>query len=85
MWVTTPTSCRLGSTFGSSKSPEHGRSRFYVPGSYAGLDQRTDFAGEIELSVPVGEATLFVHWRRPTVGKTPRAGVKVGSTMSALA
>ncbi|AII49125.1 hypothetical protein KR52_08220 [Synechococcus sp. KORDI-52] len=37
--------------------------RFYVPGSYAGLDQRTDFAGELELSVPVGDATLFVHWK----------------------
>ena len=37
--------------------------RFYVPGSYAGLDPRTDFAGEIELSVPVGDATLFLHWQ----------------------
>ena len=38
--------------------------RFYVPGSYAGLDQRTDVAGEIELSVPVGDATLFLHWQQ---------------------
>ena len=38
--------------------------RFYVPGSYAGLDPRTDFAGEIELSVPVGDATLFLHWQQ---------------------
>ena len=38
--------------------------RFYVPGSYAGLDSRTDFAGEVELSVPVGDATLFVHWQQ---------------------
>jgi len=37
--------------------------RFYVPGSYAGLDSRTDYAGEIELSVPVGDATLFLHWK----------------------
>lgn len=38
--------------------------RFYVPGSYSGLDPRTDFAGEIELSVPVGDATLFLHWQQ---------------------
>ena len=38
--------------------------RFYVPGSYAGLDQRTDLAGEIGLSVPVGDATLFMHWQQ---------------------
>ena len=38
--------------------------RFYVPGSYAGLDQRTDFAGEIALSVPVGDVNLFLHWQQ---------------------
>ena len=38
--------------------------RFYVPGSYAGLDSRTDFVSEIELSVPVGDATLFLHWQQ---------------------
>jgi len=38
--------------------------RFYVPGSYAGLDQRTDLAGEVELSVPVGDATWFLHWQQ---------------------
>ena len=56
----------LGFTFGGdeiSLNMEAGP-RFYVPGSYAGLDQRTDFAGEIELSVPVGDATLFVHWQQ---------------------
>ena len=56
----------LGFTFGDdeiSLNFEAGP-RFYVPGSYAGLDQRTDFAGEIELSVPVGDATLFVHWQQ---------------------
>ena len=37
--------------------------RFYTPGSYSGLSQRTDFAGELEISVPVGDATLFVHWQ----------------------
>ena len=50
----------LGFTFGGdeiSLNIEAGP-RFYVPGSYAGLDQRTDFAGEIELSVPVGDATF---------------------------
>ena len=38
--------------------------RFYVPGSYAGLGQRTDFAGEIALSVPVGDVNLFLHWQQ---------------------
>jgi hypothetical protein len=37
--------------------------RFYVPGSYSGLGQRTDFAGEVEITVPVGDATLFAHWK----------------------
>ena len=56
----------LGFTFGGDEISlmiEAGP-RFYVPGSYAGLDPRTDFAGEIELSVPVGDATLFVHWQQ---------------------
>ena len=39
--------------------------RFYVPGSYSGLGQRTDFAGEISLSLPVGEnADIFAHWQQ---------------------
>ena len=56
----------LGFTFGGDEISlmiEAGP-RFYVPGSYAGLDSRTDYAGEIELSVPVGDATLFVHWQQ---------------------
>ena len=56
----------LGFTFGGDEISlmiEAGP-RFYVPGSYAGLDPRTDFAGEIELSVPVGDATLFLHWQQ---------------------
>ena len=39
--------------------------RFYVPGSYSGLSQRTDFASEVSLSIPVGEkADLFAHWQQ---------------------
>ena len=56
----------LGFTFGADEISlmiEAGP-RFYVPGSYAGLDQRTDVAGEIELSIPVGDATLFLHWQQ---------------------
>ena len=56
----------LGFTFGGdeiSLNIEAGP-RFYVPGSYSGLDQRTDFAGEIELSVPVGDASFFLHWQQ---------------------
>ncbi|MGB1775321.1 MAG: hypothetical protein ACPHGV_03175 [Synechococcus sp.] len=37
--------------------------RFYTPGHYSGLNQRTDFAGEVEVSVPVGDALLFAHWQ----------------------
>ena len=38
--------------------------RFYVPGSYSGLSQRTDFAGELEVAYPIGEKTvLFAHWK----------------------
>ena len=56
----------LGFTFGGDEISlmiEAGP-RFYVPGSYAGLDPRTDLAGEIELSVPIGDATLFLHWQQ---------------------
>ncbi|MED5382978.1 MAG: hypothetical protein VX481_00370, partial [Cyanobacteriota bacterium] len=51
--------------------------RFYVPGSYSGLDQRTDFAGEVALSVPIGDVTLFVHWQ-PTYSGTDAPGWGVG-------
>ena len=56
----------LGFTFGGDEISlmiEAGP-RFYVPGSYAGLDPRTDLAGEIELSVPIGDTTLFLHWQQ---------------------
>ncbi|CAI8169156.1 MAG: Uncharacterised protein [Prochlorococcus marinus str. MIT 9215] len=37
--------------------------RFYVPGSYSGLEQRTDFAGELGLTYPVASNTVvFAHW-----------------------
>ena len=68
MWVGNYTDPRLGLgfKFGDDEISlmiEAGP-RFYTPGSYSGLDQRTDYAGEIELSVPVGDATLFVHWQQ---------------------
>ena len=47
--------------------------RFYTPGSYSGLHQRTDFAGELEISVPVGQATLFAHWQ-PTYSSVNAPG-----------
>ena len=59
-------------------------SRFYVPGSYAGLDPRTDFAGEIELSVPVGDATLFLHWQQTHSRMMLQVGEKAGSIMLVL-
>lgn len=38
--------------------------RFYVPGSYSGLNSRTDFAGELEVAYPIKDNTvLFVHWQ----------------------
>lgn len=40
-----------------------GGPRFYNPGSYSGLSQRTDWGGEIELEYPVAEnVVLFAHW-----------------------
>ena len=65
----------VGFTIGSDQinvSIEAGP-RFYTPGSYSGLDQRTDFAGEIELLVPVGDANLFAHWQ-PTYSGTDAPG-----------
>ena len=68
MWVGNYTDPRVGLGFKFGKDEislmiEAGP-RFYTPGSYSGLNQRTDFAGEIELSVPVGDALLFVHWQQ---------------------
>lgn len=38
--------------------------RFYSPGRYAGLSSRTDWGGELELSVPLGRGTVwFAHWK----------------------
>ncbi|QNI73175.1 hypothetical protein [Synechococcus sp. NOUM97013] len=40
-----------------------GGPRFYMPGDYSGLSQRTDWGGEIELEYPVAEnVVLFAHW-----------------------
>ncbi|HGY5544150.1 MAG TPA: hypothetical protein ACN46K_09335, partial [Prochlorococcus sp.] len=48
--------------------------RFYVPGSYSGLEQRTDFAGELEVAYPVGNNTvLFAHWQ-PTYSSKGGSG-----------
>ena len=40
-----------------------GGPRFYSPGSYSGLSNRTDWGGEIEIEYPIAEnVTLFAHW-----------------------
>jgi len=40
-----------------------GGPRFYIPGDYSGLSQRTDWGGEIELEYPVADnVVLFAHW-----------------------
>ncbi|QNG26833.1 hypothetical protein [Synechococcus sp. HK01-R] len=40
-----------------------GGPRFYTPGSYSGLSQRTDWGGEIELDYPIADnVVLFAHW-----------------------
>ena len=77
VWIGNYTDPRVGVgfTIGSDQinvSIEAGP-RFYTPGSYSGLDQRTDIAGEIELLVPVGDANLFVHWQ-PTYSGTDAPG-----------
>ena len=41
-----------------------GGPRFYSPRANSGLTNRTDFAGEVEVSRPLGDKTeLFVHWQ----------------------
>jgi len=41
-----------------------GGPRLYKPKSGSGLSNRTDFAGEIEVSRPIGDKTeLFFHWQ----------------------
>ncbi len=41
-----------------------GGPRFFVPASDSGISERTDFAGEIEISRPVGDnADIFIHWQ----------------------
>ena len=77
VWIGNYTDPRVGVgfTIGSDQinvSIEAGP-RFYTPGSYSGLDQRTDFAGEIELMIPVGDANLFAHWQ-PTYSGTDAPG-----------
>ena len=67
MWVGNYTDPRVG--FGFNYDQLNVRidagPRFYVPGSYSGLEQRTDFAGELSLSMPVGEnASIFAHWQQ---------------------
>ena len=41
-----------------------GGPRFFVPASTSDLSERTDFAGEVEISRPIGDnAALFIHWQ----------------------
>ena len=76
-WMGNYTDPRLGFGFiigGDQISVKlDGGPRFYTPGSYSGLNQRTDFAGELEISVPVGQATLFAHWQ-PTYSSVNAPG-----------
>ena len=76
-WVGNYTDSRVGLGFVVGKDQINvkldGGPRFYTPGSYSGLNQRTDFAGELEVSVPVGEATLFAHWQ-PTYSSVNATG-----------
>ena len=38
--------------------------RFYSPGNYSGLSQRTDWGGEIGMEYPLAESVvLFAHWK----------------------
>ncbi len=40
-----------------------GGPRFYTPGSYSGLSQRTDWGGEIALEYPISDSVIaFAHW-----------------------
>lgn len=40
-----------------------GGPRFYTPGSYSGLSQRTDWGGEIAVEYPISKSVVaFAHW-----------------------
>ena len=40
-----------------------GGPRFYVPGSYSGLSQRTDWGGDIAVEYPISDSVIaFAHW-----------------------
>ncbi|MFL0781642.1 MAG: hypothetical protein AB8E74_06645 [Prochlorococcus sp.] len=64
-WIGNYTDPRLGVGFNIHKlniSLDAGP-RFYVPGSYSGLKQRTDWAGGVALAYPMTDSTvLFLHW-----------------------
>ena len=67
MWVGNYTDPRLGLGFKYDKLNVRldGGPRLYVPGSYSGLDQRTDFAAELSLSYELSEKTeLFAQWQQ---------------------
>ena len=67
MWVGNYTDPRLGLGFKYDKLNVRldGGPRLYVPGSYSGLDQRTDFAAELSLSYELSEkAELFAQWQQ---------------------
>jgi hypothetical protein len=76
-WMGNYTDSRVGLGFTIGQDQVNvkldGGPRFYTPGSYSGLNQRTDFAGELELSVPIGEVVLFAHWQ-PTYSSVNAPG-----------
>ena len=40
-----------------------GGPRFYVPGAYSGLSQRTDWGGDIAVEYPISDSVIaFAHW-----------------------
>ena len=64
-WQGNYTDSRLGVSFDYDlvSFRLEGGPRFYTPREDSGLSNRTDFAGEIEVSRPVGEKSeIFMHW-----------------------
>lgn len=75
-WMGNYTDPRLGVGFNIDKLnlTLNAGPRFYVPGSYSGLEQRTDFAGELGLTYPVASNTVvFAHWQ-PTYSSKGGSG-----------
>ena len=65
----TDTRLGVGFNYGATAFQIEAGPRFYTPGSYANLDQRTDFASELMVTRPLSDnVDLFAHWKLAYTG-----------------